>query len=99
MRDYREDILTKRFQTTMIGALFQFEESFGYLWGFDKDEEDLTDNEKYFRLKWEDARYNILNNGNNQLRSAIKDLNHNQSQGPQYNYRLYKQKEDDRYEN
>jgi hypothetical protein len=75
LNNHEEDILAKRFQTTMIGALYQFEQAFGYLWGFDKDDEDLTDSEERFRLKWENVRYNILNNGNNQLRSAIKDLN------------------------
>ena len=34
-------ILTKRFQTTMIGALFEFEKTFGYLWGHEKEEKDL----------------------------------------------------------
>ena len=33
-----KSILTKRFQTTMIGSLFEFEKMFGYLWGHDKDE-------------------------------------------------------------
>jgi hypothetical protein len=88
--NYIEDILTKKFQTTMIGSLFQFEESFGYLWGFDKDDEDLTDSEKRFRLKWENTRYNILNNGNNQLRSAIKDLQNYKDQSQQhYSYKYY----------
>lgn len=97
MRDHREDMLAKRFQTTMIGALFQFEESFGYLWGFDKDDKDLTETEKKFRAKWEDTRYNILNNGNNQLRAAIKDLSFKEP--TQYNYRLYNNKrERNKYE-
>lgn len=87
--DNREDMLTKRFQTTMIGALYQFEEAFGYLWGFDKDEKDLTESEKRFRIKWEDARYNILNNGNHQLRSAIKDLNSLQTNTFKYKYNLH----------
>jgi hypothetical protein len=85
--DDQEGILSKRFQTTMIGSLYQFEEAFGYLWGFDKEDEDLTELEHRFRLKWEDVRYKILNNGNNQLRSAIKDLSKiNQNQN-KYHYR------------
>jgi hypothetical protein len=90
MIDDLEDILSKRFQTTMIGSLYQFEQEFGYLWGFDKDDEDLTESEHRFRLKWEDVRYNILNNGNNQLRAAIKDsqkIKHNQDKY-RYNYRF-----------
>jgi len=90
-----EDMLTKRFQTTMIGSLFQFEEAFGYLWGFDKDDHELSESEKRFRLKWENTRYNILNNGNNQLRSAIKDVQ-SAKEHKQYNYRFYNNSERNR---
>ena len=97
MKDYYEEVLTKRFQTTMIGSLYQFEEAFGYLWGFDKDDEDLTESEKRFRLKWENVRYNILNNGNHQLRSAIKDLQPNKDRDQQYyKYSFYNKPERDR---
>ena len=37
MNDEQNKILTKRFQTTMIGALYEFEKTFGYLWGHEKD--------------------------------------------------------------
>ena len=88
MHNSEEEILSKRFQTTMIGSLYQFEEAFGYLWGFDKDEGDLTESEERFRLKWENTRHNILNNGNNQLRGAIKDLK-NLGSNHTYNYKFY----------
>lgn len=84
--DDQQDMLSKRFQTTMIGALFQFEEAFGYLWGFDKEDEDLTESEYNFKLKWEDVRYRILNNGNNQLRLAVKDLDKIRSNKNHYHY-------------
>ena len=58
----------KNFQTTMIGALARFEESFGFLW-----ENDHKDREKFEDL-WEDARNSILNNGNKQARSALDDI-------------------------
>jgi len=86
--DHKQDMLEKRFQTTMIGALYQFEEAFGYLWGFNKDDEDLTESEHSFRLKWEDVRYKILNNGNNQLRAAIKDLEKPRQNTFNYHYRF-----------
>jgi hypothetical protein len=69
-------ILTKRFQTTMIGALFEFEKTFGYLWGQQKEEDQLTDTELDFLDRWDAVRNQILNNGNNQLRKAISDLGH-----------------------
>ena len=43
--------VTKRFQTTMIGALFEFEKAFGYLWGHEKEEKDLTDDELVMRVR------------------------------------------------
>jgi hypothetical protein len=86
-------ILTKRFQTTMIGALFEFEKAFGYLWGQNKDEQDLTDNELDFLDKWDTVRNQILNNGNNQLRKAIADLSKNNGD-LKYNYKFYQNRED-----
>lgn len=92
-----KNILTKRFQTTMIGALFEFEKMFGYLWGHDKDEKDLTDKELDFLDRWDMVRNQILNNGNNQLRKAIVDLT--KSQGNiRYKYKFYT-REDKGYEN
>jgi hypothetical protein len=76
MTDIEKLILTKRFQTTMIGALFEFEKAFGYLWGQDKNEQELTDKELDFLDRWDMVRNQILNNGNNQLRKAISDLGH-----------------------
>jgi hypothetical protein len=86
MNNYQNNILTKRFQTTMIGSLYEFEEAFGYLWGQDKDEKDLTQQEELFRLKWENTRNKVLNNGNNQLRKCINDLGQTKYK---YNYKFY----------
>lgn len=91
-------ILTKRFQTTMIGALFEFEKTFGYLWGQDKDENDLTEKELDFLDRWDTVRNQILNNGNNQLRKAISDLSKNQG-NTKYNYKFYQHREDNTNEN
>jgi hypothetical protein len=74
MEPMQKKILTKKFQTTMIGALFEFEKNFGYLWGHNKDENDLTDNELDFLDRWDFTRNQILNNGNNQLRQALSEL-------------------------
>lgn len=92
MNKNEEQILTKRFQTTMIGALFQFEESFGYLWGQDKDDRDLTENEKRFRLKWDNVRNEVLNNGNSQLRKCISDIH--RMYETKYKYNFYKKGQD-----
>lgn len=93
MDSTQKSILTKRFQTTMIGSLFEFEKAFGYLWGQDKDEQDLTDEELDFLDKWDFVRNQILNNGNNQLRKAISDIEKTTG-NIKYNYRFNQKKED-----
>lgn len=76
----------------MIGSLFEFEKMFGYLWGHTKEEEDLTDNELEFLDKWDSVRNQILNNGNNQLRKAIADLD--KAKGNiRYNYYFHKRED------
>lgn len=67
-------ILEKKMKTSFIGALSQFEQYFGRLWGHGKQEEELTDNELKFRKVWEDTRTAILNNGNNQLRAVQNEI-------------------------
>jgi hypothetical protein len=74
MNNQDKNILIKRFQTTMIGALFEFEKNFGYLWGQNKAEQTLTQKELDFLDLWDYTRNQILNNGNNQMRKAISDL-------------------------
>lgn len=94
MNNDKKDILVKRFQTTMIGALHEFEKSFGYLWGQHKsDDQELTDNELKFLDLWDETRNRILNNGNNQMRKAIVDLE-NITGTTKYTYRFYKKGSD-----
>lgn len=84
-----EFILKKRFQTTMIGALYEFEKSFGYLWGYHKEEnEELTDKEEKFLDIWEETRNKILNTGNNQLRKAVSEIQNNKGTTHRYNYKF-----------
>lgn len=88
MKNAIEAILTKRFQTTMIGALSEFEKSFGYLWGIHKDEDSpLTDKEEKFLDIWEETRNRILNNGNNQLRKSVSEIKKDSCR-PRYHYQL-----------
>jgi hypothetical protein len=94
MEDHQKQILTKRFQTTMIGSLFEFEKAFGYLWGQDKNEDDLTDAELDFLDKWDFVRNQILNNGNSQLRKAIADFQKSERE-VKYHYKFYNNKKED----
>jgi hypothetical protein len=84
MDENSKKILTKRFQTTMIGA---------FLWGHDKDENELTEEELDLLDRWDFCRNQILNNGNNQLRKGIADLD-KYNGDIKYNYRFTQRKED-----
>lgn len=93
MDNTERQILIKRFQTTMIGALFEFEKAFGYLWGHEKHENELTERELDFQDRWDEVRNQILNNGNSQMRKAISDLEKINS-NTKYSYKFYTKKED-----
>lgn len=67
-------IIGKKIETTMIYPLSQFEMAFGHLWGNQKPESELTEEEKENRAKWKQCRNNILNNGNQQKRNANTEL-------------------------
>jgi hypothetical protein len=78
------DNLTKKFSTTMIGALSEIEKTFGHLWGQGLNERDLTKSERDMREKYMELRTKILNNGNNQLRAAIEELNQYSTEWQRY---------------
>lgn len=67
-------ILEKKFKTSFIGAISQFESYFGVLWGHGKPENKLTEQEKLWRERWNLVRTQILNNGNNQVRAVQQEL-------------------------
>lgn len=92
----QKDLLRKRFQTTMIGAIYEFEKMFGYLWGQNKNPDFLSESEEDFRDRWESVRNQILNNGNNQLRKCLSDLE--QSVQQKYHYKFYKKDRGNSYE-
>ncbi len=67
-----------KFRTTMIGSLSRFEKIFGEeVWGHGLDEDLLTDEQKENKEKWQLARTEILNNGNNQMRAAVAEVDQN----------------------
>ena len=77
-RDLSKDKLfkaaKKKLQTTMIGALSTLENSFGFLWGFDVEEEDKTPEQKRIYEIYEDARAQILDRGNTQIRNLESEF-------------------------
>lgn len=77
--------IEKRFKTLMIGSLSRFEQSFGYLWNH--GHEPTNEKEEFFRDKWEDLRYDLLNHGNNQIRLAISELSDALDKESKYTYK------------
>lgn len=68
------EIITKKVQTTMIGALASFEKSFGHLWGLGKFNKELSISQKELKQRWEETRNEILNRGNANIRSIQEEL-------------------------
>lgn len=64
----------KKIQTTMIGALSTLEQSFGFLWGFDVPEEQRTPEQKKIYEIYEEARAQILDRGNTQIRNLDSEF-------------------------
>lgn len=73
-RDRLQTIVTKKIQTAMIGALDMFEIEFGHLWDHGKKFNELSDEKKRIRKKWQRARSDILTKGNDQIRAIEKEL-------------------------
>lgn len=64
----------KKIQTTMIGALSTIEEHFGFLWGFELSDDELTPEQKHVKSIFEDVRAKILDRGNTQIRSLESEF-------------------------
>jgi len=60
-------VAVQKIRTTMIGSLSTLEESFGFLWGFNNNEE-KTEDQKRIEEIYEQARAEILDRGNTQIR-------------------------------
>ena len=60
----------KKIETTMIGALSTIEDHFGFLWGFNDDENmERTPEQKHMSVLFDEARAKILDRGNTQIRN------------------------------
>lgn len=81
-------IITKKIQTSFIGAIAAVEEGFGFLWGHGKKPNELTAEEKVMLEVWNSVRARILDNGNGQLRGAINEMNYNSVSWDRYQMTL-----------
>jgi len=69
------DIAEKKFRTTFIFALSEFEKMFGgELFGHGLDEEEIDSVQKQNRKKWQQVRTNILNKGHAQSRGLVGEM-------------------------
>ena len=62
-------ISQKKIQTTMIGALSTIEKYFGFLWGHETLDGELTPEQSHMKQQFEEVRAEILDRGNNQIRN------------------------------
>lgn len=80
-------IVEKKLTTTFIGDIAKIEEIFGFLWGGDKHENDMTDEEYDWFVKWKVLRNKILDSGNSQIRAIKKELSQYNIQWNRYQHR------------
>ena len=86
--------IEKKIRTTMIGALATFEDYFGNIWGFNKSEKDLSENQYHFRQLWAEARREVLNKGNMQIRAARDEISEYDTEWHRYTVDLIKKDKD-----
>lgn len=67
-------VLRKKLTTSFIGAIVQFEKSFGHLWGIGRDASACTENQLKWRSVWDACRNEVLNNGNHQVRAVESEV-------------------------
>jgi len=74
-KDRFKNICRKKFQTCFIFPLAEFEEAFGEeLLGIGLQDDELTDEQKANRIKWNQLRKNVLDKGNSQMRAFLSEI-------------------------
>lgn len=74
-KDKLKKIAKTKMRTSFIGALSAVEKHFSELWEiFPDDSEKQIKEKKFWKNIWELCRGEILNNGNNQLRSIESEI-------------------------
>lgn len=81
-------ILEKKLRTTFIGDIAAIEAKLGFLWGIDYKDADLTEEEKKFKILWNELRINILDRGNASIRALKLELEQHTIVWDGYNYSL-----------
>tara|TARA_Y100000310_G_C20530756_1_gene738321 strand:+ start:270 stop:650 length:381 start_codon:yes stop_codon:yes gene_type:complete len=66
-------IAKKKIQTTMIGSLSTVEKFFGFLWSHG-DNDELTPEQEHMKNLFDEARAEILDRGNSQIRNLEAEV-------------------------
>ncbi len=66
--------LEKKCRTTFIGAISSMEKEFGPLWGHGTPVTELTEEQAFYRERWERLRKEILDKGNAELRAVRNEV-------------------------
>jgi hypothetical protein len=74
----------KKIQTTMIGAIYSLEQKMSFLWDSNESVEDAA----YFKNLFEELRSEILDKGNNQIRSLESEFQKYEIVYKKYYYQL-----------
>lgn len=73
--DRLKKIADKKFRTCFISALAEFENTFGLaIWGHNLPENQITDEQRTNRRRWEQVRKHILDKGNAQSRALSMEI-------------------------
>jgi len=67
-------ILESRFKTSFIGNIAAVEEAMGHLWKQGAPYDELTPEEKTWRVIWKGVRDKILDHSNRQRRLATEEI-------------------------
>lgn len=81
-----ENYLIKKIQTLMIGAIAAFEEQFKDDIGLDKEDNQLSPEQKALKTKFKIARSKILDLGNLIIKKTKLELQLYKIKGPYYKY-------------
>lgn len=79
-------IATKKIKTTMIGALSSVEKFFGFLWN--QTDQALTPEQQHLKNLYEEARAEILDKGNTQIRNLEAEFTNYEVTWRRYNHVL-----------
>jgi len=74
-RERLKTLSTKKFKTSFVFAIAEFEKVFGLdLWGHGLPDDQTSDLQKANKERWSQVRTNILNKGNTQARAMCAEL-------------------------